>query len=393
MTISEFLDNHTWEIVDEGQTQENYCPDIDDWLYDDTDYIYENFISWMEDDRWRFFERTLEFRKQCGESYKDDNWQSFDDWFDEKWSGELWDFLLNQDIGTFYEENVFFKNFAKEYYNDHYDSDIKGELNSMDVADACYSATYDFDLQEYINEHKDEYQEEFTDYIRDAFEEYKEEKQKYPDATNRFPVWLDTNGYYRVFDEWIQEEKNDELEQKFSYARIGDDYYPIWLECWEFPYGDAESLNEEYRHSGLVFFEIHKNDVWETFVSLTGCGMDMSPILYHAYFMHQSGFQDEDSVKEILCKIQNSNRSYFEHVVGSERMEKLVEEIGRHRVDQADAIGRQKSKEFDDSLKALTKARDEGELNQTTTGLLGMAAFFKSQKCEVGEPTQSDTSC
>lgn len=395
MGIREYLDNHAWRITtyneEHEQTHENHIPDIDNWLYDEKDYLIEQFSDEIEENHWGFFDSCPEFRKKCGEDYEvdKDQWKfqgdgaiHFDDWYDENFKDELYEFLCNQDIREFYYDNELFNQTAKEIFEDQYDEEYAGILNFWDVAEACDEATYEAELAGFIEEQKDEYKDEFKRYIRERYEEYWGEYQKDPDAMPLFWRWLKLY-YTNDFDEWVEEEKLQELKEQFTDERIGDDYAPIWLTAWEFPgYFDVEYLNEQYRYSGLVFFKIWKNCVSKTFVSLTGCGMDMSPIIYHAFIM-EAGFTDEEDIREMLYKIQSSGLSYCKSVIGEERFHELLKKIGEERIDKANGIGRRKNKEFINTLNALTKARDEGEMDQLETGLLAMMAYGSSQQSEV----------
>lgn len=254
------------------------------------------------------------------------------------------------------------------------DENASGCLNQMDVYNACNEATYNIDLEEYIEGEKEKYEDEFNDYIEELKQEYKEDTQDMS-----FDEWLDYNGYEKTYDEWFEKEKREELEESFNDARTGDDYAPLWLTAWMFPSSySAEELNEEYRHSGIIFFEINGN----LFVSLTCCGMDMSPILYYAFFM-DAGFDDEENIKEILYGIQRKGLSYYKYVIGEKRINHLIDAIGEKRVRLAQNISERKYKEFDETLEKLTEARDKGDLSSAETGLLGILAFLKSQKNEI----------
>lgn len=400
-TISEYLDEHAWNIStsEREETIEYQQDDIDDWIYNQDDYLKEELAICLNPQD--VFDEIKEFRKACGGAYREYKeslegleLEHFDTWFEENGEELLYDFMQEQtgdDLYGFYTESSIIQRAIDEKYKDEFgDEEYQGVLNNMDVYDACNEATVNVDLEIYIGEHKDDFRDEFKDYIQELLEEYREDNivHGYP-----FRVWLDNRGYKRDYDQWFEENKKDKVEQDFHEQRIGDDYVPIWLTAWEFPGGcSAESLNREYRNSGIVFFETDKNGVYKTFVSLTACGMDMSPILHYAYFM-EAGFNDEDCIKEMLCNIQTKRISYMKYVIGDERMQELMKSIGEKRISQADEIGRKKYEQFDKTLKQLTQARDDGEMDNLMSGLLGMVAFSKSQECEVSPLAQSDTVC
>ncbi|HEC92632.1 MAG TPA: hypothetical protein ENI51_06550, partial [Candidatus Atribacteria bacterium] len=75
------------------------------------------------------------------------------------------------------------------------DENASGCLNQMDVYNACNEATYNIDLEEYIEGEKEKYEDEFNDYIEELKQEYKEDTQDMS-----FDEWLDYNGYEKTYD-------------------------------------------------------------------------------------------------------------------------------------------------------------------------------------------------
>ncbi len=231
-----------------------------------------------------------------------------------------------------------------EEESDYEEDKTQGYLNNQDVLEASDSATYDNDLENF--------KKEFTTEDLDNY---------YTDTTEE------------EFKEMDKEEQDEAIEDIFRDNRTADDYYPIWLTAWEFPSGYmAETLNS-FGVSGLVFFEVNN----ETFVSLTSCGMDMSPSLEFAYFMYSNVELDEKYFKERLF-IQPS---YFEYVVGKTDFIKFCEKLGitKRKVLLAENRVKKRLKDFSKSLDNLSELRDKGKINKSECGLLAMITYFKDQ--------------
>jgi hypothetical protein len=237
----------------------------------------------------------------------------------------------------------------------------KHELNICELDDreknelmeACDSATYKNDLKRFMEEHDDDFKDEYAEYCKREKEDGSEPEE---------------------YDDWfVTYDKKEELERQFSENRCPDDYYPIWCTAWLFPSPySAETLNE-MDIPGLVFFDF--ND--EVMVSLTTCGMDMSPSLFTAYYLHSDiSFKKES----ILNKVLSSGLDYFKYVVGSEHLVELMEVVGKDLMLKYGKMSKRRYKEFDKTIKKLTEARDKGEMGQFETGMLGMMALFKTQE-------------
>jgi hypothetical protein len=298
------------------------------------------------------------------EETREEDVMDFDEWLDYENDYLIEVFCEEQELESIeksayalYDDNEDFKRFAdRRFQNYKEEHEYAGYLNTYDVSESTYESTYKNDLERYIEEHKDEYIDEYNEYERDL-----------------------------TFDEWLDEEKKDDIEREFQDNRYSDDYFPIWLTAWEFPSGyTAEELNELDIH-GLVFFEINKNYINKTFVSLTGCGMDMSPSLYCAYVLYSQLNIDDEIIKEMLCKVQRSGLEYMQYVMGKAHIDKFIETIGKEMAIRMDKRGRAEYKKFDEQMKKLTIARDKGDMDNATTGLLGMMAYFNTQKCRVDE--------
>lgn len=282
-------------------------------------------------------------------------------------------------IHIFLDKNSWKITDAEETMEETIDS-YRGCINRYDVSESAYESTYKKDLKEYIVENKFEYVDDFKDYIQELKADYKKEK-----TDISFKEWLDDNGFYRDFDEWIENEKKDDVEHDFTDNRYSDDYCPIWNTAWEFPSNyTAEELNEK-DINGLIFFEINKNNIYKTFVSLSGCGMDMSPSIYCAYMLYSTIKIDDDTIKEMLCQVQKKGLDYMGYVMGKKHLDKFVKEIGEEMAIRMDKRGRAEYKKFDEQLKKLTVARDKGDLDNATAGLLGMMSFFQTQECKIDE--------
>jgi hypothetical protein len=242
----------------------------------------------------------------------------------------------------------------------------KHELNICELDDrekdelmeACNEATYKHDLKEFMEEHEDDFKDEYEEYCKEEKENGEEPEE---------------------YDDWfVTYDKKEELERQFNDNRCPDDYYPLWCTAWLFPSPySAEGLNDMGMH-GLVFFEFHD----EVTVSLTTIGMDMSPSLFLAYYLHSDiSFQK----KSILDKVLSSGLDYFKYVVGSEHLLELMEAIGKDLMVKYDKESKKRYKEFDATIKKLSEARDNGKMDQFETGMLGMMALFKTQKPMDGD--------
>jgi len=354
MKIHEFMSAHAWAI---GMSEDN-SPTEEYDLFEDKDTFVEEYDLrgefGLEEEEHIDKKRAFALRRWVR---RDENgrflpWkQDFEEYSNHKW----W-----------------------EYQEEH---DHAGFLNSMDVLEACDAATFDSALKEYIEENKDEYKSEFWEYIRSMVKEWKVEFED-GDTDFGFRTWMARNDHPYKFKEWLTEEKEDELREKFNDDRTPDDYYPIWATAWEFPSGyTAEGLND-MGIPNLVFFDIRDHG---TFVSLTACGMDLSPALEYAFAKYSTLGMDTDAINELLCNIQRSQLSYYKYVIGEERLKELMEIVGEELAKKADEVGRKKYAEFDERLKKLSELRDKGELDNTVTGLLGMMALFQSQECGLKE--------
>lgn len=230
------------------------------------------------------------------------------------------------------------------------------ELNDRDKDElmmAADEATHEHDLKEYMDEHYDDFQDEYKKYCEGEKEDGNE-----PDDYDDWFNWSDCK---------------EELEQKFNDDRCPDDYYPIWCTAWLFPSNySAEELNE-MGINNLVFFKFHN----EVMVSLTGCGMDLSPSLFLAYYLHSDiSFQKQS----ILDKVLSSGLKYFEYVVGKKQLVELMKVIGKDLMLKYDKESKKRYKEFDATIKNLSTARDKKEIDQFETGLLAMVALSKTQQ-------------
>lgn len=218
---------------------------------------------------------------------------------------------------------------------------------------AVDEATHDFQLKEFMEEHENDFEDEYKDYCDDEAEDGNE-----PDS---YDGWFISTG------------KKEKLEEEFHDNRSPDDYYPIWCTAWLFPSNySAEELNEK-DINGIVFFKYYN----EVMVSLTTCGMDMSPSLFLAYYLHSDiSFQKQS----ILDKVLSSGLNYFEYVVGKKQLVELMKVIGKDLMLKYDKESKKRYKEFDKTIKKLGEARDKGEIEQFETGLLAMVALAKTER-------------
>jgi len=282
-------------------------------------------------------------------------------------------------------------NFTTEYYEE--DEELKesgfcGYLNKDDVMIASDEATAETHKQEYLKDNEDEI---FEDWFNQLDEDFKEEMQeRYKEATGQLTAVDLSDCEFNVISDrqkkWIlsdyEEEIKEYAEEKFWDERNPDDYMPIWLRAWEFPSGyTVEELNE-FNISGIVFFDINR----QTFVSLTSCGMDMSPSLEYAYFMYSNVGISKAHIKRRLFK----QPSYFSYVVGSKDFRKLCEELGitQRKLSNAEKRVGERLKQFNESLDNLSKLRDSGKITQTEAGLLGLMQYCKHNEEEKEEVKQ-----
>lgn len=235
-------------------------------------------------------------------------------------------------------------------------------LNSMDILDATGSSMYDINLKDFV------LAQDYEKLIEWIMDEYEEKFNKFfSKAVESNQIVLKT-----VIDLFL-EKYIDELDLKyfsdsFEDERCPDDYYPIWLTCWEFPTGyEAEELNKK-NVSGLVFFDIQDYD--GTFVSLTCCGMNMNPSLEYAYWRYSN---INPSKEEIRHGILSSGVGYYRYVVGPTAADELIKWCGL--TDKQ----RKKKKEIDKRFdKTLKKASDTDD--QFLRGIIGLAALSKHQQ-------------
>ena len=229
-----------------------------------------------------------------------------------------------------------------------------GYLSRDDVLTASDEATAERDKREKAEEFLQEKEEEIKKLLLDSI--YTEEDNS-----------QEINDILSGFDNWFYEN------------RTADDYYPIWLKAWVFPSRyTAEELNC-FDISGLVFFEIQGF----TFVSLTTCGMNMTPSLEYAYFM----FSDLDVSKNYIKQRIFRQPSYFSYVIGREDFKKLCGKLGitERKIQLAEKRVSQRLNKFKESLNNLSKLRDEGKITQTEAGLLGLMTYFKHEGKEKNE--------
>ena len=275
-----------------------------------------------------------------------------------------------------------------EYYNaeevkdnEDYEDGICGYLNQQDVLEASSNAMYSINLKNYAIEN-------LPDYLKDA-ENWKVEHNLVLPIINRIVETVADEGDFDLEhiadceeldlleNAGITKETLSEFEDKFiEEGHTPDNYYPIWLRAWEFPSGyTAEQLNE-FGVSGLVFFDMNNN----TYVSLTTCGMDMTPSIEYAYFMYSNVQVSKTYYKERLFK----QPSYFEYVVGKEATLKLCKELGitQKKLDYAEKEVHKRLAEFGKSLDQLSELRDSGKIDQNLTSLFAMSQYFKYEQRE-----------
>jgi len=220
---------------------------------------------------------------------------------------------------------------------EEYEDGYQGILSRDDVSSASDEATAEVHKEEYLKENREELLKDFV-------------------------------------EENYQDEFKDFVDNKFYDDRTADDYYPIWLTAWEFPTGyTAEQLNE-FDIRGVVFFNINGTD----FISLTTCGMDMTPSLEYAYFMYSNVEIAKTYIKERIFR----QPSYFSYVVGNTDFKKLCEKLGitERKINLAEKRVKERCKEFLDGLNDLSKLRDSKKITQTEAGLLGLMQYFKHDK-------------
>ena len=114
-------------------------------------------------------------------------------------------------------------------------------------------------------------------------------------------------------------------------------------------------------------------DQGDQFMFLRGCGMDLSP-KYAAYQALEFGRIDGYADKF-------RDPGYFKMVVGEEIFGEVCEALGiTECIGTAEEDAKQRMAEFDESIKAISNARDTGKLDNTLAGLAAMMAFSKSQE-------------
>lgn len=214
---------------------------------------------------------------------------------------------------------------------------------------------------------REEIFEEWNDHMEEARENYEKDEEDFraenaPDEEFQdFDDWFhDQYGYEPSEDAWLEEKEfpatfDDWVDENESELRVRFD---DWL--------------EEMKEAGHIGTETQC-----TLVSLTGCGMDLSPSLYYAYFMHSSV---RFSPQDILDKILSCGSDYFPYVLGKEKFHELAQVIGEDEIKKYADESKRRTKEFDESLKKLSEARDSGKFDKMTTGLLGLMVLAKSQR-------------
>jgi len=242
------------------------------------------------------------------------------------------------------------------------------EREKDDLMESCDEATFETDFEDYIEENEeyltDDFQDEYDEFVRDFIRD----------------IILGSSDGEDIpkFCKWLKEYKEDEMRDRFGEERHPDNYYPLWCFAWQFPSDhSAEELNAK-RVPGLVFFDYHGT----TMVSLTTVGMDMSPSIYFAYLMYSELTLQR---KPILEKIMSCGIDYFKYVIGTSNMLELIQKLGKSIIDKYDTEGKKRYKEFDETLKRLTDLRDKGEMDQVSTGLLGLMALSKTQRPMEGD--------
>jgi len=220
------------------------------------------------------------------------------------------------------------------------------ELNEKGIPGLIFFEAEYLDRDAYWDDFVDSEWERYKEQIEEEYEEYVEEFESEHHGCIRpksFENWCKANGYTLDYDKWYE-------ENRFILERDFED----WL----------EDMPKDWTEQGVL-------------VGLTCCGMDMSPALHYAYLKYSSLHID---LKAILEGIMRKGKEYYKYVLGERNFKDLVETLGRDIVEEYDAEGKRRYKEFDEILKKLTELRDRGELDNTTAGLLGLMAFAKTQE-------------
>lgn len=93
--------------------------------------------------------------------------------------------------------------------------------------------------------------------------------------------------------------------------------YPIWNTAWEINISvDQETKAEVAANSNCIVFEDDNGDSW---LGLTGCGMDMTPSLCKAWLMLGFGWIPDNW----LYKLSRNGKSYCVSCVGEEWTKKI----------------------------------------------------------------------
>ena len=163
--------------------------------------------------------------------------------------------------------------------------------------------------------------------------------------------------------EKVREEKDELDSADFEYDEC------MWNTVWR--YNDSDPDHEIAKRLGLGV--LHTNDDDNEWLFLTGCGMNLSPLIV-AYKALVYGSVAEDDVRQFR------EPKYFKYVVGDAVFKEVCQKLGiESTIEDAQTKADKRMDDFNNSLDAITKARGEGKLDSTIAGFAAMAAFAKSE--------------
>lgn len=125
--------------------------------------------------------------------------------------------------------------------------------------------------------------------------------------------------------EYIEEQKEEWIENQPEFEDLEkkcDEIY--WNYAWK--YYDDDIDVELAQQLGLVVIDVREGNNVDggTYLTLNGCGMDLSPKLI-AYQALQFGYIDSQYVSKLRTK---NDREYFKYVVGENNYKQVIEKLG-----------------------------------------------------------------
>ncbi|MCP4050376.1 MAG: hypothetical protein GY730_06700 [bacterium] len=178
-------------------------------------------------------------------------------------------------------------------------------------------------------------------------------------------------------DEALTDEQTEELEQQLetitsdieTLENADFEYDEIyWNVTWNY-FGDDIDLELASR-LGLGVIQRNSDDM--QFLTLLGCGMDLTPKIM-AYQALRYGYIDE----EFKHKLRDI--SYCKYVMHNDVFKEVMQELGlAHLIDITQERAEQRMQHFNERMNTLTKLREEGT-DKNIVAIGAMMAFAKSQ--------------